>query len=464
MDKNSKGNPFLIVFLAVVLLVMLSLLPWSRITDNHVKDFDLISDISLSAEPMSFVTNELLDPELEAEIQALEAVAEIQEPADTGHVRQEPEIFEVEEFDPRVDGNMVIEDYTDGGTGMYHTKAALAERYERPVRIAFIGDSYIEGDIFTQDIREQLQDMYGGNGVGYMCMQSEISGFRRSVRHTATGWTAHDIRKSGNSRYNNLSGEYFVGETGATVLYKGTDRLGHLSSWNSSKFIFIAPSPGNITISTDSGSKDYEIEAGEHVQCISIDEPTARLSIVNNVPDIVALGVWLTDNSGIEVDCMSLRGDSGISHRKLDISLSQEMSKYIDYDLIVLEYGINALSSQQYEYSSYGRLMEGVIGRIRACYPNADILVLGIGDRGQKQGTEVHSLTTAPNMVAAQRQVARRTGCMFWDTRQAMGGKDAIVEWRNKGLANADYIHLNHNGGKVLATEFVKSLTRALGE
>ena len=108
--------------------------------------------------------------------------------------------------------------------------------------------------------------------------------------------------------------------------------------------------------------------------------------------------------------------------------------------------------------------MAKVVENINNCYPNAVIMLMGIGDRGQKQGAEVRSMPSAVHMVDAQRQVARATGILFWDTREAMGGNGAIVSWAGASppRANKDYIHLNHHGGAVLATEFVKSLKNAL--
>ncbi len=90
--------------------------------------------------------------------------------------------------------------------------------------------------------------------------------------------------------------------------------------------------------------------------------------------------------------------------------------------------------------------------------------MLGVGDRGQKQGGEVASLRTAAAIVDAQRRAAREAGVMFWDTREAMGGENAIVDWRKRGLVNADYIHLNHKGGEEMGRLFVESLKRALNE
>jgi hypothetical protein len=106
--------------------------------------------------------------------------------------------------------------------------------------------------------------------------------------------------------------------------------------------------------------------------------------------------------------------------------------------------------------------MQQVVAQVRKCYPNADILLLGIGDRGQKLGGEVQSLPTSQAMVDAQRNAAKASGCLFWDTREAMGGTNAAIAWREQGLINADYIHLNAKGGATLADTFIKSFKSAL--
>jgi lysophospholipase L1-like esterase len=174
------------------------------------------------------------------------------------------------------------------------------------------------------------------------------------------------------------------------------------------------------------------------------------------------MGLYINNSTGVALDNMSMRGNSGISHRNIDDQLAAQMRKYIDYDLIVLEYGINALSSQQTDYTAYGKIMQQVVAQVRKCYPNADIILLGIGDRGQKIGGEVQSLPTSQAMVDAQRNAAQKCGCIFWDTREAMGGVNSVISWRERGLINADYIHLNAKGGAALSTEFIKSFKHAL--
>lgn len=64
----------------------------------------------------------------------------------------------------------------------------------RPVRIAVLGDSFIEGDIITADLREQLQNLCGGRGVGFVPFASPLAKFRGTVLHSFSNWDIYNIR------------------------------------------------------------------------------------------------------------------------------------------------------------------------------------------------------------------------------------------------------------------------------
>ncbi len=325
-----------------------------------------------------------------------------------------------------------------------------------------IGDSYIEGDIFTQDIRRLLQEEYGGCGVGYMPMHSEFPGFRRSVSQSDRGWTAYDIRNRNNDSIRPLSGEYCVASDGATSTF--TAPKNNAGKWHVNRLLYIAPSGGSVSVKTDSTTETYPLEAGNSIHALEITGETGSASFTIHGNGVKVLGAWLEDDYGVGVDCMSLRGNSGVTHRTLSPSVAAEMNKYVPYDLIIVEYGLNALSAAQKNYSNYGQVMSKVIQRLKECFPSADILMLGVGDRGWKKGSSVSSMPTIEAIIAAQRKCAIENGIMFWDTRNAMGGENAIVDWRKRGLVNADYIHMNHKGGNELAKEFVNSLKMKLNE
>jgi len=458
---EKKGHPVLIIGLAVVFLFILSLMPWSKWTGGTISDFNLLSDIFPSATSDTTESDET-SPEIDPELLAVakeESVQKVDTITDDTAVH-----IVVAATPPRRQGDMIIEDYTPDGAGLSHLKAALARRSNRPVRIGVIGDSYIEGDIFTQDIRRMLQEQYGGSGVGYVPAFSETAGFRRSVNHKASGWTEHDIRKSQKTKFT-IAGQHFTGSDGATFTFTGTSKQPLLAGWATSKVLFIAPNGGTITLSNDNEEREFNIKAvQDSVQCIELPGRTSKFTLKSSVPGLTVLGAWLEDSNGVVLDNMSLRGDSGTSHRRVSGDLTSQLRRYVDYDLIIMEYGINALSEKQTEYSAYRKVMTRVARHLKSCYPNADIVLLGIGDRGVKKNGQVQSIPTAPAMVAAQRDAARDAGILFWDTREAMGGEGAIINWRQQKLVNGDYIHLNSNGGARLAEEFVASLNRKLSE
>ena len=91
-------------------------------------------------------------------------------------------------------GMTCIEDYSDSTLrGMAPFYRALDELagHHRLVRIAYLGDSFIEADILTADLREMLQQRYGGAGVGYVPVTSATYAFRPTVRHAFDGWESH---------------------------------------------------------------------------------------------------------------------------------------------------------------------------------------------------------------------------------------------------------------------------------
>ena len=108
-------------------------------------------------------------------------------------------------------------------------------------RLSVVGDSYIEGDIFTQDLREKLQTAYGGEGVGYVSMHTDFPGFRRSVRQGGKGWKTHMANKKAARKYLDLAEQYATPTGKANSSYEGTKAFPHTGEWSRSRFLFISP-------------------------------------------------------------------------------------------------------------------------------------------------------------------------------------------------------------------------------
>ena len=168
----------LLVILIVSLLILggLSFIPWSDISGGRLHDYNLLSDV-LTSSPDS-TEKEIPDDENEMDPELLKVMlndssrTETEEESAAVHtdsvgMESSPSISDSIQFQPIKEGELVvIEDYTIGQQGLRHLKVAVQSG--ALARIGIIGDSYIEGDIMVQNLREMLQDRFGGNGVGYM--------------------------------------------------------------------------------------------------------------------------------------------------------------------------------------------------------------------------------------------------------------------------------------------------------
>lgn len=456
-------RPTLVILLtAICVLLVLSLCPWNRWTGGRLKDFGLFSDLLPRQQvvPADNVADNI-DPEL---------MAFVAEQTDTVAASDTVAVQSAKTFDipkgfkaPRIDGAVAIEDYSPDGKGLERLAATLAEASGRRVRIAMVGDSYIEGDILAQDIRAGLQSRYGGCGVGYMAAFSPFPGFRSSVNQAASGWEEHEIRKMKNDPLRTILGTYHRALPGADSRFRKSVKPAHLDAWQRTSVIFKADTAGTITFAgPDFPTESFAVSPSQQIQCITLEQTVSDVRFMTDVPSLKVLGFWLEGNAGIVLDGISLRGNSGVSHRELNEQTTRRLRDFIDYDLIILEFGMNALSASQTDYTAYGNAMVEVVNNLKRLYPNARVLIFGVGDRGQKVGMDIGSMPTVEALVRVQRNVAVRTGSLFWDTREAMGGDGAAVDWHRRKLVNSDYVHLNHRGGRELADIFLNSLDHSL--
>jgi hypothetical protein len=82
-------------------------------------------------------------------------------------------------------------------------------------------------------------------------------------------------------------------------------------------------------------------------------------------------------------------------------------------------------------------------------------------DRGERSGlNDIETMSTIPEIVAIQRQVAAETHCAFFDTYDAMGGDGTMARWyvASPRLVTADLLHPTPQGATIVAGLFVEQL------
>ncbi len=67
-------------------------------------------------------------------------------------------------------------------------------------------------------------------------------------------------------------------------------------------------------------------------------------------------------------------------------------------------------------------------------------------------------MRSVPAIVKMQRNLARKHGFLFYDLFWGMGGPNTMLKFAHQRprLANTDYTHLTHDGGKVVGHMFAR--------
>ncbi|MDR2495612.1 MAG: hypothetical protein LBD21_00570 [Tannerellaceae bacterium] len=354
-----------------------------------------------------------------------------------------------------------IEDYSEGHNGLHRFFAALNSSRTRPVRIAFVGDSFVEGDILTAGLRNSLQQSFGGRGVGFVPVTSEAARYRSTVSMTAAGWkTISILTDKANSFI--LSGLIFEPEEeNPSIKFKLGTMYAAIRRAGSLQLIYDRNVATSVHLSCNAiADTSLQLPPADGISACTLrgDSISSGTITFEQGDGFRALGIVLEDETGVSVDNLALRGHSGLMWTKLDEQTCSRWNAIRPYDLIILQYGLNVATEEVLDYSWYrGRMCES-IARVRQCFPEADLLLLGVSDRANRYDGSFATMPAVLALLNAQRKIAVRMQIPFWNTFGAMGGENSMLAYVDKGWAGKDYTHLSFRGGQELASALVKSL------
>lgn len=362
-------------------------------------------------------------------------------------------------------GMTCIEDYSDstfrGMRPFYEALNRLSsgDEEDRQVRIAVFGDSFIEADIFTADLREMLQKRFGGCGVGFVAITSATNGFRPTVRHTFGGWESHAVTDSigFDKKLQGISGHYFIPRRGAFVELRGQKKYASLlDTCQRSTIFYLSKDSLSLTASVNKGDTQlFSVLPSAHLQTSEVEGNIGSVRWSAGEADSTRFyGVAMDGKQGIVLDNFSLRGSTGLSLRDIPQRMLKEFNRVRPYDLIVLEYGLNVATERGRNYDKYQKGLLTAIEHLKNCFPQAGVLLLSVGDRDYKDDEgELRTMPGVKNLVRYQQHTAALSGIAFWSMFEAMGGEEsmATLVHAKPAMANLDYTHINFRGGRFLA-------------
>ena len=342
----------------------------------------------------------------------------------------------------------------------------------RTVRVVHYGDSQIEMDRISANLREALQERFGGSGTGMFPALTTTP--MASVSHYASGGFGFytmivdsTSRRAWHNRYGPLAQ--------VTVLYgDGTVNLraqkekstpDHVRSFQSVSVLYGRASEDfSAAVQSDTLNPVPVTRADSCVTWVTwtFDRPVER-AVLKFTGSAEIYGVATDGAAGVTVDNIPLRGSTGHILTRIDKELMKESFNLDDTRLVILQFGGNfvpAAGSSQ-AISGYMDDVREQIAYFKEAAPDAKILFIGPSDMAvSTEDGRIVSYRRLPEVVDSLKTVSLANGVAYWDLYRMMGGKNSMAQWvrHYPAYAGPDYVHFTPAGARLVGETLSRSL------
>ena len=330
--------------------------------------------------------------------------------------------------------------------------ASLAESGTRKIRVLHYGDSQIEEDRMTQQIRETLQGRFGGSGVGLMPLAQTIPS--RTVKQELRMNDRFTLPANGPRRYlvygpkRDQRSDGLYGVMGQVAVMNDS-----LVSGSETVTAICTPLDGRPRYT------QWQVLADSSVH-YQFSGDTVQLSGRGNV-----YGLSQESETGVIVDNIPMRGCLGLVFTKIDESQLRSFYKRENVQLIILQFGGNAIPSNRNPGTIAG-IVKGLreqVRHIRACAPEACILFIGPSDMLTQEEGEWQTYPMVPYMDRLLRKMALEENIAYFSLYRWMGGAGSMLHWQEIGLAGSDGVHFTRSGARKAGNAVANWLMEPIG-
>lgn len=342
----------------------------------------------------------------------------------------------------------------------------------RMVRVLHYGDSQVELDRISQDLREALQGRFGGIGTGFFPALSNVPSASISkvadggfVQYTMYGDST--TMRAGHSRYGPLAQVVQLTGGGTITLRNSRNKNTRegVKTFSSVSVLYGRPSADFSVKATSDTLRPKPVKStgksGVTLLTWNFPRPVEKAVIrFTGNAEIYAVGADGTE--GVAVDNVPLRGSSGTIFHRINQPLMEDSFALTNTRLIILQFGGNYMpivrNTQVIE--QYQELIAREIQYFHQVAPQAKILFIGPSDMGKSVNGRIVTWPRLPEMVDSLKATALRNDAAFWDLFRMMGGENSMGQWvkHNPALAGPDYIHFTADGARKVGETLGQSL------
>jgi len=324
------------------------------------------------------------------------------------------------------------------------------------VSILHIGDSHLQADFLTREVRKSLQLRFGNAGRGLVfplrvAGTNEPADYRSS---TNAGWAVAKIIGqnknpepgiSGISMLSNENGAYFdVTTQNHDELDYAFDQVTFIHTKDSLQF--------DCRFTHDPYKFGYlmsarPMEPGENTTMVRFQQPASFVRIqaeqTESVQSSITINGLILQNSkpGVLYNSVGINGAHFNDYNYSPLFFKQ--MKAVKPDLVIISLGTNEGANIKVTEEEIITSVSTMLQSIRSAYPGTCILIATPADDYFRKKYKNLYLEAVQRALVKS---AEQEGVACWDMYSITGGFGSCTEWRKAGMLQHDGVHYNKQG------------------
>jgi len=342
---------------------------------------------------------------------------------------------------------------------------ALSQAKNRKVTIVHIGDSHIQPDGYSYNLRNILQKEFGYAGRG-MIFPYRAAGTHNAFTHYS------EIKGKWEGDFNARREHKFdIGITGATAHTSdptASVKIGFRNEVSKADFDLVklyykrSPHTFNLKVTVNDSASFlvdcvadtastlpylmFRVPRGTKTLTLSMEKATKKLNdsttiTTSNFFELYGLSFELEKENGILYHAVGINGApfEAIMRQNLMETQIKEMNP----DLVIIDMGGNEYYGRGVVKDIYASRLTQIVKSIQKWCPNASILLSSPHEFYYRR---YYNRNWGKDARDVTKQVAFDNNCGFWDNYAISGGRYAVPQWQKEGLFGFDRIHLTPQG------------------
>jgi len=338
------------------------------------------------------------------------------------------------------------------------------------INILHIGDSHIQADYVSGQLRKRFQNMaWGLNGGRGFVFPVKMAGSNNpwnfSVSYTGSWDACKNVEEK---RHCPLGlGGYLVStnssEAGIRISYRDKD---YPAYHHRRVRVYHNMDTANWRLEMKDTALNYQlmhhVDSGYSVFAFDTCQNEFNMEIHRKSPEgeFVLRGfLFENDDPGIVYHSVGVNGAEVESWLRCPLMMREISS--IDPDLIIVSLGTNDSYTSKFDKTAFEQNMRQFISQLQKTAPGAALLWVTPGDNYRYRKYLNYSTEKASEVIL---KLGREYHFMVWDFYDIMGELNAIMSWYYAGLTARDKLHYNKKGYELQGDLMFNAFLRAYNQ